>query len=56
MRIARRWMAHNLLAHAAVIRDLLALRTAELLRTSVEGLVEVVLLTGTLRVVVIHVG
>lgn len=56
MRIARRWVAHNLLAHATIVCDLLSLRAAEFLCASVEGFVEVVLLTSTLRVVVVHVG
>ena len=47
-------MTYNLLAHTAVVRDLLSLRTSKFLRTGSEGFIDVVLLTCTLRVVVVH--
>ena len=59
MRVAQRrsWKTHNLLARAAVIRDLLALRAAEFLCARREGFVKIVLLTGTSVVVgVVHGG
>lgn len=57
MHMARWGSAHNLLAHAAIVRDFLSLRTSELLRAGGKGLVDVVLLTSTLRIiVVVHCG
>lgn len=46
-------MTYNLLAHCTVVCDLLSLRTAELLCAGGKGFVEVVLLTRTLRIVVV---
>jgi hypothetical protein len=47
--------AHNLLAHAAVACDLLALRAAEFVGDAFEGLVDVVFLAGVV-VGVVHDG